>query len=100
MDGIRETGEISASPSKDDVNLEEMELEDGRLGHSQERIQLGARREYGIEVVGRGDDRNHMSVLHWHVRTEVTFARRSFQLSGPKRVSIRKRCQWWVGSIG
>lgn len=46
MDGIRETGEISASPSKDDVNLEEMELEDGRLGHSQERIPI--RREKRI----------------------------------------------------
>ena len=92
MDGIRETGEISASPSKDDANLEEMELEDGRLGHSQG---VSIRREKRIwKVVRRGDDRNHISVLH--VRTEVTFARRPFQLSGLKRVSRR----WWVGSIG
>jgi hypothetical protein len=61
MDWIGETGEDSASLSKDDVNLGEV-VDGGRLSWLR-RIQLGATRGYEKEVVGGRNDREGMNVL-------------------------------------
>ena len=46
-----------------DINQEEV-VDGGRLGHGQGGFQLGARREYEIEVVRCDNDREGLGVLH------------------------------------